>query len=752
MKMKQYIKLFPMLALTAVMAASCADDEILPFDVAKPESIAQYEYLKNYDVLKSYVDRQAHPGFRLGGAIGANDFINKGVVYELIRTNFDEMTPGNEMKYASIVNDEGVMNFTTVTNFIEAAKEAGVTIYGHTLGWHAQQNLNYLNGLIADQVIEGEPAEPVEVEDAMFDYSTYTSYNYWNQKPEGSEASISISEEGYLHIYNPEVIDPFYAFQYHVADGIPWKSGISYNITIMAKASESTSITVAAGSWASNPGTSVNISSDWSEKVVTLSPNVDENGFIMFQTGNFAGTIDVQWIKVSHMETPMGGGDGGYCMEMFNDEAKTNVYEAQNWYTLSEPLEQGTAYTLSFMAKATSDYAPDFYLKNTSADTQYYPGGFDVITSDWKQITKNFTPEASGIDQLIFNFGTFAGTISVDDISLTAAGSSTNLIPNSDFESGNIDGWTYWTPGQYQRISEYGKGYVSGDQVVPMDPELKKDTLTWALDNWITGMMEACGGYVTAWDAANETVSGTDKDGDGIYELQNASNGDPSTNFYWTDYLGDLDYVRTIIRLARERFAEFGGNPSDLKLFINDFNLESWWDDNKKATSLVEWIKRWEADGVTKIDGIGTQMHVSLILNEEHQKEQEESIVKMFQILAASGKLVKISELDMGVTEVAFSEGLKTEDITYDIQLKMADFYKFIIDKYFEIIPQAQQYGITQWCMTDSPADSGWRGGEPVGLWDLNYNRKPTYAGFANGLAGREIVPPYAAPDEVVTE
>ena len=29
-----------------------------------------------------------------------------------------------------------------------------------------------------------------------------------------------------------------------------------------------------------------------------------------------------------------------------------------------------------------------------------------------------------------------------------------------------------------------------------------------------------------------------------------------------------------------------------------------------KLKSLIEWIKRWEADGVTKIDGIGTQMHL----------------------------------------------------------------------------------------------------------------------------------------------
>ena len=172
------------------------------------------------------------------------------------------------------------------------------------------------------------------------------------------------------------------------------------------------------------------------------------------------------------------------------------------------------------------------------------------------------------------------------------------------------------------------------------------------------------------------------------------------------------------------------------------FNLESWWDDNKKVKSLVEWIKKWESNGVTKIDGIGTQMHVSYILNEADQKAQEDAIVNMFKILAASGKLIKISELDMGIVDKTHGTAVKTENVTYEQQLKMAEFYQFIISKYFEIIPVEQQYGITQWSATDSPADSGWRPGEPTGLWDSSFKRKPTYAGFANGLAGKVIVEP----------
>ena len=84
--------------------------------------------------------------------------------------------------------------------------------------------------------------------------------------------------------------------------------------------------------------------------------------------------------------------------------------------------------------------------------------------------------------------------------------------------------------------------------------------------------------------------------------------------FYWQDHMGDLEYVRQACRLARK----YG--PEDIKLFINDYNLESDWDNNKKVKSIVGWIKKWEADGVTKIDGIGTQMHISCFEDASIQK------------------------------------------------------------------------------------------------------------------------------------
>ncbi len=263
---------------------------------------------------------------------------------------------------------------------------------------------------------------------------------------------------------------------------------------------------------------------------------------------------------------------------------------------------------------------------------------------------------------------------------------------------------------------------------IPLTDEEKKDTLTWAMGRWINGMMEACDGKVKAWDVVNEAISGGNADSEGVYALQHANGED--NKFFWQDFLGDIDYVRTVVRLARQ----YG--PEDIKLFINDYNLESDWDQNGKLRSLIAWIKRWEADGVTKIDGIGSQMHISCYADAQTQESKKAAIVNMFKLMAASGKLVRVSELDMGYVD-ASGKSVQTADMTEEQHKQMADLYKSVVKAYLENVPVAQQWGICQWCATDAPTDSGWRKGEPVGLWDRDYYRKHTYAGFADGLAGQ---------------
>lgn len=273
------------------------------------------------------------------------------------------------------------------------------------------------------------------------------------------------------------------------------------------------------------------------------------------------------------------------------------------------------------------------------------------------------------------------------------------------------------------------------------------------MDTWIKGMMDATDGKVKAWDVVNEAISGGGNV-DGYYALQH-SNAETKDDFFWqdADKLGDIDYVRTAVASARKHFK---GDAADLKLFINDYNLESTWDNNRKLESLIYWIGKWEADNVTKIDGIGTQMHISMPWGSDEEKVAAElnvrkaHIERMFQLMAATGKLCRVSELDLGVDTLNAATGqfnpqtqlVKTAHIEslplekrLAIEQAQADYYKWILEKYFEIIPVAQQYGFCQWCLTDAPdEDRQWRRGEPVGLWNLNYQRKPAYAGWAEGL------------------
>jgi len=118
------------------------------------------------------------------------------------------------------------------------------------------------------------------------------------------------------------------------------------------------------------------------------------------------------------------------------------------------------------------------------------------------------------------------------------------------------------------------------------------------------------------------------------------------------------------------------------------------------------------------------------------QEKKKKAIENMFRLMAQTGKLVRVSELDMGLVDENGND-VQTANATEAQLHEMADLYKFVVSKYFEIVPAAQQWGICQWAATDSPANSGWRPNSPLGLWDLNYNRKHAYAGFADGLQSK---------------
>ena len=709
------------LGLVALLAlSSCADDKFSEYRTDMTKNLKEYQYLNNYEPLKKYVEDmkasgKCNPDFKLGIALAAPDFNKQELVYCLAGSNFEEMTAGNAMKYASCVKNDGTFDFNTVKDFVTNAQDAGLTIYGHTLAWHSQQNKKYLSKLIADKEIQVDPSQKVDKVDAYTDFSKMNSFPF------------------YVMDYTPEIKDgiliskyPGKWYQYFVVDNYPVDVDAKreYKVTAMIKASEDGQIDVQTGNWGATTSQKMSVSTQWKEQSVTFSGLTTEKAFVVFQPGDFAGDISCKWVKVTHSEAPV--------MEIETEVHKETYTDGDfPFYAMgcTPPVINGAIHFVP-----TGDWSQFFVMPG--GDNELDEGDYVVyldLTSD---------KDASGVDLTMQNG--WGGTAQAITAKVpVAAGRHSVKIEMPKVEGGNYD--IILKPQKADATLDVHSVRVckiTKSNSIPLTDEEKKSRLTDAMGKWIDGMMEATNGYVTSWEVVNEALSGADKDGDGKYDLQSAKRGnvsadDAKNNFYWQDYLGDLDYVRTAVADARKSFADHNGDPEKLKLFINDYNLESDWDDNGKLKSLIQWIKDWEADGVTKIDGIASQMHISCYADPKTQESKKNHIVKMLELMAGSGKLCKISELDMGYVDAA-GNSVTYDQMTEEQHKEMRDLYTFVLKKYFEIIPIAQQYGITQWCATDSPKDSGWRKGEPTGLWDLNYLRKHTYAGFAVGLGAPE--------------
>jgi GH35 family endo-1,4-beta-xylanase len=899
MKMKkQYI----ILALGAMFMASCADEFDRNFEVSRPELSAEYAYLNDYKALKEYV---SDPNFKLGIGTDATDYAKQGPTYVITNVNFTETVAGNAMKMASCVDDNGSMNFGTVEEYVNAAHAAGLNIYGHTLAWHAQQPVKWLNSLIADKPIPVTPGGEQEVQDYYQDLTAFDSFPYYvmGYTPQFSK------EEGLISEY------PGSWYQYFIATGIAGNADTDYILTCEVKSDKSGDVGVQVR-WSWNEeavSTTLKVvEGDWQEISCKFSGVKGSPYDIIFQPGGFDGRFCIKNIKVSHIENTGGaaatvkywesvinngdmegsdaksfatksdqgdivytifdgvGKDGSRGAKISSKGGYSDAWESQFWIVANEAFPEGTKLHVKF------DYKADGGCVGTSVDTQAHfgPGeyqhwacaGSPKFTADWQTYDKEFTVDgsmagANGMKSIAFNMSpnTSAGNYYIDNVTLevekekSASGPvqyMADLVSNGDMEGddvscffttepstggphastieagagkdgsrgiviqsednpsqdwdtqfflrlpetlpagtkfhvefdyrsdieGGCDTQAHNEPGAYMIWHCIGSPTFKTDwqhfsldasveadmdnmrtiafnlaknkkktkfffdnivfQVekestgggIPQTAQEKKDTLTYAMDKWIHGMMDACKDddgnmLVKTWEVANEAIGSNG-------QLQHGK-ADDTDNFFWQDYLGDLDYVRTVVKLARQ----YGGD--DLTLFVNDYNLEYDWDasGNKKLESLISWINKWESDGKTKIDGIGSQMHVSCYADPAELAKRKELIINSFKMMAATGKLIRISELDMGYVD-ANGNAVKTVDMTEAQHHEMADFYKWIIQQYKANIPAAQQWGITLWCATDAPANSGWRPGEPVGIWDQNYYRKHVYAGVADGLSG----------------
>tara|TARA_R110002020_G_scaffold282196_4_gene497919 strand:- start:24 stop:2135 length:2112 start_codon:yes stop_codon:yes gene_type:complete len=671
------------------------------------------EKISRYDVLNSYTD------YVLGAGIILDLYMNDETYSNIVNKNFDDVTVGYAMKHGPMVNAEGELNFETVDNFIAKTKEAGLDVYGHTLMWHANQNASYLNSLIAPQVIPGSSGANALDLSGLKD-GTFTGWAL-NNPGDGisivEEAGLSGDSQAIQLIASASSSEP-YNLQLNTPD-ITITSGHEFEISFYIKSDQPGKGRISFSGlennypykdWYNTGGDfteSFDTSSQWQQVKFTVNDFVDTSFVIAFDLGYLPGVtylIDVDNISVVDLDAESetvnlitngdfeagtidpwtsngtatgevsaegeGYGDTGYAM-VLNNPTAAEFYNAQQVYTFDEPLEQGTELTYSFYIKA--DVATSLQVELQSPDYSADYSGAIAVGTTWSQVVGTLNPSAADRGKLLFDFGDTATTFYVDNVVLTNGEVITGTDP----------------------------------VVIEKTDEEKAEIIGAAMEDWISQMVSHYKNDVFAWDVVNEPM----KEGG---SLRDGNVTDPaSDDFYWVKYLGQ-DYAVTAFKLARQY-----GNPTDV-LFINDYNLES---SLAKCDGLIEYTNYIESQGAT-VDGIGTQMHISLDTNRDN-------IVEMFQKLAASGKLIKISELDVR---------LGTASPTADQLADQSAMYQFVLDSYSEYIPAAQQYGITLWNISDSATEHEfWLPEESPNVWDANYERKHAYKGVADGLAGRDV-------------
>jgi len=356
------------------------------------------------------------------------------------------------------------------------------------------------------------------------------------------------------------------------------------------------------------------------------------------------------------------------------------------------------------------------------------------------------TPGANAYDVQSIGpqFNTTSGhsvNVSIDIKSSVAGGTVRVVIQNTVYAAYDIMPTTSWatykfsitvneatpdirlnfpTAGIYDvdniNISDPTQG-TAGTGGQPATPAQAAAVIDAEMNRYITTTMTRYAGKINAWDVVNEVFAD-----DGVmrsnanYTIAQANLGN---QFLYGQYLG-TKYDQNNYVLKAFQYAK-AANPAALR-FINDYNLEY---SKAKVDSMKALVTFINTKGAL-VDGIGTQMHISLNTNRA-------GIDYAFQTLASTGLKVRISELDVTLNTSRSASFVATAQMLSD----EAALYKYVIQSYLKNVPSAQRYGVTVWGVadTDSWINTPSSPDAPL-LFDQNYSKKPAYSGVKQGLLG----------------
>ena len=420
------------------------------------------------------------------------------------------------------------------------------------------------------------------------------------------------------------------------------------------------------------------------------------------------------WGKYTY-ETDAAGYDG-QCLAFTLTAECANQWDAQLFWPVD--LEVGKTYAYSFWAKSDSGLNVQFIGQNESY-SGIYKDAFD-LASDWMLCQGEFTYAESDPEALC-RVGVQFGR----------ADSEGAKFWIDDFKFGE----KIASPAARRYFAPKPQKAAPTITYIYKTAEEKKALLLGAMESWIKQMAEHLP-TVKHWDVINEPIMDGSNAWRGIDNVFNGEDTAPvenegltlnwaSDHWYWGYYIGK-EYASKAFEYARQYCGP------DAKLFVNDYNLETSPGKLQALIDFAKYIDENNSTGGPLVDGIGTQMHVQTSITKD-------KVDAMFKKMAETGKLVRVTELDVAVG---------TANPTAEQLIEQAETYKMIVESYKENVPAAQQSGITIWTLSDSAAEhEHWLNGDAPNLFDANYGRKLAYKYFCDGLAGKDISEEFTGSD-----
>lgn len=774
-KSYKYNKVAGVLTLALAFSLTSCDDQIMEWKkqgdpvTSADIPLAVKEVLANYDDIKTYWEEN-HSNATLGLGVGAAQYLGTDGRRELARDNFQMITWGNAMKADALVKNNGSLNFDNLDPALDAILEDGLALYGHNFVWHTQQPQAYLKSLIAPTLVidagDDDKCENI-ITNSDFEDGTGTGWTGWQH-------------------YSRSVVSGGHDSDYALKCEMDGETSVNYDCQLWWPLSQALEegVTYYYGFWVKSPDNIdvqfvgqnasysglykkvVTAGSDWvfceGEFVYDGSPadvvriglqfggtpnsvlyvddfkfgkKIEEPMNNVITNSNFDDGTATGWTGWQHYARTVeeGGHSGKYALKCTMDGETSVNYDCQLWWPLAENLVEGTIYCYSFYIKSPDGISAQFIGQNESYSGLYKESY--TAPTDWLKCEGEFTYTGSPAD--------------VCRIGLQFGGTPNSVLWVDDFKFG---------PKKDQSASAKSlkapKRRAGGITYVFKTPEEKAAALDGALENFIKGVAEHLaekGITPVGYDVINEAIAdGSNKPRgyDGVFGMSGDTEPEESEeagglnlnwesgHFYWGYYLPD--YPVKAFQYARQYL------PAATKLFVNDYNLET---SPGKLAGVIKFINDIDAaNGSPIVDGIGTQMHITLGGTSDDAANNAEKVAAlraqvdaMFQTMAATGKMVRVTELDISLGTGSPSSA------QYKAQ---SDAYKAVFESYFENVPEAQQSGITIWSLTDADDEHEyWLKGEVPNLFDKSFKRKWAYKGVCDAIAGEDLGLKYGGDD-----